>query len=118
MTLEKVLYAGHCSPIYREDGLPLYKITIMSLEVLHTLFTDDMRATMYFLFSLLHRSWPSSRENFSVGLHSKPFSFSEANDFGSHLSLLTHAGKASLYVASVEGQFRPSIEVYLKHTCL
>jgi hypothetical protein len=37
MALEKkVLYAGHCSPNYREDEPPLYRITIMPLKVLYT----------------------------------------------------------------------------------
>src|SRR5690349_17946793 len=88
MALKKVLYAGHCSPIYREDESPSYKITIMPLKVLHTLFTYDIRAAMYFPFSLLRRTWPSSRESFSTGLHSKPFSFFEATNFGSHLHYL------------------------------
>jgi hypothetical protein len=51
--IEKVSYAGHCSPIYREDEPPSYKITIMALKVLHTLFTNGVRATMYFLLSWL-----------------------------------------------------------------
>jgi hypothetical protein len=64
--LKKVLYAEHCSPIYREDELPLYKITIMLLKVLYTLFTNDIRVVLYFLLSLLRRSWPSSYESFSA----------------------------------------------------
>jgi hypothetical protein len=118
MVRKKVLYVGHSSPIYRGDGPPLYKITIMPYKVLHTLFKDDIGAAMYFLFSLLHRSWPSSRKSFSARLHSKPISISEATDFGSHLCYFAHIGKSSSYVVSNEGQLHPSIEVYLKLTCL
>jgi hypothetical protein len=63
-TLKKVPYTWQCSSIYRKDELASYKITIMSLEVLHTLFTNDIRAILYFLPPLLRKSWPSSRESF------------------------------------------------------
>jgi hypothetical protein len=32
MALKKVLYTRHCSPIYKEDELPLYKITIIASQ--------------------------------------------------------------------------------------
>jgi hypothetical protein len=48
MVLPKVSYAGQCSPVHRKDELPSYKITIMSFKVLHTLFTNDIKAIMYF----------------------------------------------------------------------
>jgi hypothetical protein len=38
----RVLYAGHCSSINREDESPLYKITIVPLKALHSLFTNDV----------------------------------------------------------------------------
>jgi hypothetical protein len=85
----KVLYVGHCSLIYREDEPSLYRITIMPLKALQSLFTNDIRVVLYFLLSpLLRRSWPSSYESFSASWHSKPFSFPEGIDFGSHLHLL------------------------------
>jgi hypothetical protein len=86
--LKKVPYAGHCSHIYREEEPPSYKITIMPLKVLHTLFTNDIWAIMYFLFCWLHGLWPPLCESFSAGLHSKFFSVAEATDFGSHLRYL------------------------------
>jgi hypothetical protein len=38
----------------------------MSLKDLHTLFTNDISATLYFLLPLQRRSWPLLRESFSV----------------------------------------------------
>jgi hypothetical protein len=38
----------------------------MPLKVLHTLFTNDIREILYFLPPLLHKSWPSARESFSI----------------------------------------------------
>jgi hypothetical protein len=55
MALKKIPYAGHCSSIYREDETPLYRITIMPIKVLHTLFTNDIRTITYFLHPRLHR---------------------------------------------------------------
>jgi hypothetical protein len=49
MPLEKVLYAGYCSSIYRGGKPTLYKFTIMSIKVLYTLFTNGIRAIAYFL---------------------------------------------------------------------
>jgi hypothetical protein len=40
---------GYYSSIYRGDKPTLYKITIMSFMVLHTLFTNAIRAIRYFL---------------------------------------------------------------------
>jgi hypothetical protein len=57
MALKNVTYAGYESPIYREDELSLYKITIMPLKALHSLFTNDIRVILYFLLSPLRRSW-------------------------------------------------------------
>jgi hypothetical protein len=37
-----VLYVEHCSSIYREDEPPLYKITIVPLKALHSLFINDV----------------------------------------------------------------------------
>jgi hypothetical protein len=73
MAIKKVSYAGHYSPIYREDESPLYKITIMPLKVLHTLFINDVRAIMYFLHSQLCRFMPMLFGSFSYGLYSKFF---------------------------------------------
>jgi hypothetical protein len=61
-------------------------------------FTDDIRATMYFLFSSLCRSWPSSRKSFSASLHSKPISSSEATNFDSHLCYFAHTYAKLLYM--------------------
>jgi hypothetical protein len=47
MALQKVIYAGHCSPIHREDEPPLYKITIVPLKALHSLFTNNIRAVFF-----------------------------------------------------------------------
>jgi hypothetical protein len=38
MTLNKVLYAGHYSSIYREDEPTLYIITITPIKVSHTVY--------------------------------------------------------------------------------
>jgi hypothetical protein len=73
MVLKKVSYAEHCSPIYRKDEPPSYKITIIPLKVLHTLFTNDVIATMYFLHSRLRGFRPPLFGNFSAGLYSKFF---------------------------------------------
>jgi hypothetical protein len=53
MTLEKVLYVRHRLSIYREDELPLYKITTMPLKALHSLFTNDVRILLSFPFFTL-----------------------------------------------------------------
>jgi hypothetical protein len=106
---QKVSYTWHCSSINREDEPPSYKITIMPLKVLHTLFTNDIRVTSYFLLPLLHRVWPSSRESFSASLRSKPFSFCKSYQLQLTPLLSMHIGKASL--------LSMHIEVYLKHTC-
>jgi hypothetical protein len=111
MAFEKVSYAWHCSPIYRQDEQPLYKITIMPLKVLHTLFTDDINTSMYFLFSLLRRSWPSTRKSFFSAFTRSPSPFPK-------WSTSPRTGESSLYVVWTEGQLRPLIKVYLKHTCL
>jgi hypothetical protein len=56
---KKLLYAGHCSSIYRGDESHLYRFTIMSIKVLNTLFTNDTRAITYFLCLRLCGSQPS-----------------------------------------------------------
>jgi hypothetical protein len=80
--LQKVSYVGHCSPIYKEDEPPSYKITIMPLKVLHTLFTNDVGAIMYFLHSQLCGFRPPLFGRFSSGLYSKFFLVAEVIDFG------------------------------------
>jgi hypothetical protein len=45
---QRVLYVGHCSSIYRKDEPPLYKITIMPLKALHSLFTNDVGILLSF----------------------------------------------------------------------
>jgi hypothetical protein len=42
MALEKVLYTGHCSSIYRKDEPPLYRIKIIPTKALHVLFLNDI----------------------------------------------------------------------------
>jgi hypothetical protein len=59
MALEKVAYVGHRSSIYRDDEPPLYRITIMSIKVLHSLFTNDIRTLTYFLHPRLCGFQPS-----------------------------------------------------------
>jgi hypothetical protein len=54
VALEKVLYARHCSSIYREDEPPLYKITITSLKALHSLFTNVVGILLSFPFLRIH----------------------------------------------------------------
>jgi hypothetical protein len=68
MALEKVLYVGHYLSIYREDELPLYRITIMPIKVSHTLFTNDIRTISYFLHPRLHGFRPSLFDNLPFGL--------------------------------------------------
>jgi hypothetical protein len=46
---QKVLYAGHCSSIYREDEPPLYKITIVPSKALHSLFINDVWVLLSFI---------------------------------------------------------------------
>lgn len=70
-TLEKVLYAGHCSSIYRGDESPLYRCTIMPIKVLYTLFTNGIRAIAYFLCPRLCGLRPSLFSSFSFGLRLK-----------------------------------------------
>jgi hypothetical protein len=53
---QNVLYAGHCSSVYREDELPLYKITIMPLKALQSLFTNDVGILSSFPFLSWHAS--------------------------------------------------------------
>jgi hypothetical protein len=69
--LEMVPYAGHCSSIYREDELPLYRITMTPIKVLHTLFTNDIRTIMYFLHPRLCGFRHSLFGSFPFGLFSK-----------------------------------------------
>jgi hypothetical protein len=54
VALENVLYAGHCSSIYREDERLFYKITITSLKDLHSLFTNVVGTLLSFPFPCIH----------------------------------------------------------------
>jgi hypothetical protein len=65
--LEKELYAGHCSSIYREDEPPLYKITITPLKALLSLFTNAIGILPYFPFLYTYCA-------FSIVLHPRPLS--------------------------------------------
>jgi hypothetical protein len=56
------------SSIYREDEPPLYRITIMPIKVLHTLFTNDIKTIMYFLHPRLCEFHPSLFGSFPSGL--------------------------------------------------
>jgi hypothetical protein len=56
MPLENVLYAGHYSSTYMGDESPLYRFTIMPIEVLYTLLTNDIRAIAYFLYPSVMRT--------------------------------------------------------------
>jgi hypothetical protein len=104
MVLLKVSYIWHYSSIYKDYKLPSYKIIIMPLKVLHTLSTNDIRVTSYFLLPLLHRARPSSRESFSADLCSKPFSFCWRYQLQLTHLLYVRTDEASLYVVSVKGQ--------------
>jgi hypothetical protein len=53
VALEKILYIGHYSSIYREDEPPLYKITTMALKALQSLFTNHVRILLSFPFFTL-----------------------------------------------------------------
>jgi hypothetical protein len=87
--------------------MPSYKIAIMLLKVLHILFTNDIRAVLYFPF-LCYADLGLRRMRASLSKHSKPFSFFEGTNFGSHLR----------YVASAKDQLRSSIEEHMKYICL
>jgi hypothetical protein len=80
------------------------------LKVLHTLFTNDITAIVYFFHPRLLGFWPSLFGSFNTYVRSYRLRLSSL--------LLVRTGEASLYAASVEGQLRPPVEVYLKYTYL
>jgi hypothetical protein len=76
---KKVFYAGHYSSIYRRDEPPLYKITIVPLKALHSLFTNDVGILSSFPFL----SWcASSGLLFLCRLALEAFLHAEAGGFG------------------------------------
>jgi hypothetical protein len=104
--LKKVLYAGHCSSIFREHEPPLYKITIASFMALHSLFTNDIGILPSFPFLFTHCA-------FFVVFHSTSF-FHRGWLPRLASSLLVRVGEAFLHVASVEGQLRLACIINLK----
>jgi hypothetical protein len=92
----------------------LHKITIMPLKVLHILFTNDIKAIMYLLHPRLRGFRPPLFGSFSSGLCSKFFCGCQSCRLWLTPLPLAHTGEASLYAASVEGLFRPLVEMYLR----
>jgi hypothetical protein len=107
MSLEKVLYTWHCLSIYRKDELPLYKITIIPLKALHSMFTNVVGILPYFpylythcaLFVVFHPR-PLSRRGWLPQLAS---------------SLLLRVDEAFLSVALVERRLCSTCIIHMKH---
>jgi hypothetical protein len=117
MAFEKVSYAGHCSPIYREDEPPLYKITIMTPRFYtHCL---QMISKHQCIFSFLRYACLGlSRVRASSPLTLEAHLLFRSERLRLAPLLLPRTCESSLYVIWTEGQLCPLIGVYLKHTCL
>jgi hypothetical protein len=105
-SLKKGLYTGHCASIYMEDEPHLYKITIVPLKALYSLFTNVVTILSSFLFLHTYCS-------FFVALHPKHLSH---RGWLPRLpsSLLVRIDEASLHVASVDSQLRLACIAHLK----
>jgi hypothetical protein len=103
---KNVLYKGHYSSIYMEDGLHLYKITITPLKALHSLLTNGVVILSSFPFLYTHCA-------LFVVFHPRPFS---RRGWLLRLasSLLVHVDEAFLHVASVEGHLHSACSIHLK----
>jgi hypothetical protein len=107
--LAKVPYAGHCSSIYRRDEPPLYIFTIMSIRVLHILFTNDIRTITYFLRLRLCGSQPLLFGN-------PPLAHTRSYGLRLPSSLLAH--RQSVFVHFLSRRLaRLPVEIFLKCTC-
>jgi hypothetical protein len=105
MALQKVSYVGNCSLIYREDEPPSYKITIMPLKVLHTLFTNDIRAIVYFLHPRLCEFRPLLFGSFSYWLMFEVLQLLPKLSTSASTFTLARIGGASLFAASLKVSF-------------
>jgi hypothetical protein len=112
VALEKVLYVDHCSSICR--GAPLYRITTISLRVLHSLFTNDIRVITYFLHPRL--SGLGLCHFFLLFTFEVPLLLSKLSTLANTFS--TCMGEASLHAFPPKCLLHPSLEMLVKYTCL
>jgi hypothetical protein len=111
MALQKVLYAEHCSPIYREVEQLRRKLHTCPWVYIHdSLMIQGHRCMFPFLsccasIELLFLRW----------LAFETFLLCQSYQLRLAPLVLVRIGETSLHVTSSEGQLRPSIVVYMKH---
>jgi hypothetical protein len=93
----------------------LYIITIVPFRVLHTLFTNVIRAITYFCPSLAARV--RAFVAFSFSLRPKFLCCRRSYQLCLAPFPLARMGEASLHAFPTKGLLRPSVEMLLKYTC-